>query len=1278
MVDLDRVETAFPHQRFPIPNNPSPVSHIDQTEAQNWPAYYCTPSLPIHTRYLYGFQELRKRLGLQLLPKQMQAAIRDKFQNNWGKRLRQGAVWGKTKPRFNPIANQVSLARPALLTKPALFGTKVIQRTRILYANNTQPAVLPESRPLSAKLHVKAEYLIWVDSLPFSGRVKPVATQNKRKVESRNELFAPMEKAVRGAEARIMRGITLARNGCYYKEQGVKGAINLFGCQKAKSRNKSVSRTVLGPAKAGAAAKTPTRYATKALVLFSSSLGCPEPERSALSLKVCFDRGFFTLPVRSKERRAANPRWYKKIPDSLAVGRVIRKLKTRRFKNRVLDCLGLKVSIKRFKGFNNSNFSVLNLLPSDSYSIYSTLISAARETRFLRKPRRDGLVSCKARPRFCLRNHGWHTPLNRNVPKTSFRFFVEAPDWHTKSKVLYALSSLVSAPLPWWWWSAPIRTPQVKHGWHARPVYGSGFGLEESFKRHRTKVGGTNQHVVGTADEQARKPGVLPQVARVFQATREIKWSPPSLPMTVSYLWRMVRLRLKLRCFCVYKPGPAAPRAEHVGHTTGPFRSVKHLTLEKSHPCRPRLKRFWLDVESSYFTRNKSSHCACKGEFCLLLAGPLLDNVTKPNKVNGKLNVARNRLEKAARALFRIQVGQEARVGLLSPLAGTGPTKPETRFGFDAFGLSCRMGGAERQGQEPERGLSIDELEKQNWLPVDEISYSLVVKNQKHKTSGLAIQEMLSKLDLKRAYKRLKVEEIPNLNAHISILGEREYLTKKRKRLLLRLIERRFTKARRLILIKNLCGSRIKPEWIALSNLPVLPPGLRPIIELDSEQVVVSDPNRLYQKVLFRNKRCLEWQQLGFYVNLATFAQRLLQLAVDALIENGKGGSNPSLAPNGRPLKSLSDVLKGKKGRFRLNLLGKRVDYSGRSVIVVGPTLKLQECGLPLEMALVLFQPFLIRQLIVKKLSFTILQAKNLIHRFERGFSKTSKKGVPFEATFRFVKHRNRQVSLLTKHGGNELPLPGQSVIWEILHQTMRDHPVLLNRAPTLHRLGFQAFQPRLVGGSAILLHPLVCPAFNADFDGDQMAVHVPLSLGARAEAWNIMWARNNLLSPATGQPILVPSQDMVLGCYYLTALRNKPLDSQEGMPSGAALVRTAEYLALKVKLAPSQQNGFYPFSSFTDVLKAYYQSKLNLHTPVWVKACVALVCEKGFEDPLEARISLFGRFNVLFPTQQNTYHRTMFVSSQYVRTTPGRVLLNSAISQASSSTNAYKPSPLV
>src|SRR6266478_4123482 len=285
-----------------------------------------------------------------------------------------------------------------------------------------------------------------------------------------------------------------------------------------------------------------------------------------------------------------------------------------------------------------------------------------------------------------------------------------------------------------------------------------------------------------------------------------------------------------------------------------------------------------------------------------------------------------------------------------------------------------------------------------------------------------------------------------------------------------------------------------KPEWMILTVVPVIPPDLRPLVPLDGGRFATSDLNDLYRRVINRNNRLKRLMELRAPDIIIRNEKRMLQEAVDALFDNGRRGRVITGA-NKRPLKSLADMLKGKQGRFRQNLLGKRVDYSGRSVIVVGPELKLHQCGLPKKMALELFKPFIYSRLDAKGLSTTVKQAKKLVEK--------------------------------------EKP-----EVWDILDEVIREHPVLLNRAPTLHRLGIQAFEPVLIEGKAIQLHPLVCAAFNADFDGDQMAVHVPLSIEAQMEARVLMMSTNNILHPANGQPIIVPSQDIVLGLYYLTLMR--------------------------------------------------------------------------------------------------------------------------------------------
>ena len=308
--------------------------------------------------------------------------------------------------------------------------------------------------------------------------------------------------------------------------------------------------------------------------------------------------------------------------------------------------------------------------------------------------------------------------------------------------------------------------------------------------------------------------------------------------------------------------------------------------------------------------------------------------------------------------------------------------------------------------------------------------------------------------------------------------------------------------AKRLKLIENFMASGNKPEWMIMTVIPVIPPELRPLVPLDGGRFATSDLNDLYRRVINRNNRLKRLMELRAPDIIVRNEKRMLQEAVDALFDNGRRG-RVITGTNKRPLKSLSDMLKGKQGRFRQNLLGKRVDYSGRSVIVVGPELKLHECGLPKKMALELFKPFIYSRLDAMGLSATVKQAKKLVEK--------------------------------------ERP-----EVWDILDEVIREHPVLLNRAPTLHRLGIQAFEPKLIEGKAIQLHPLVCTAFNADFDGDQMAVHVPLSLEAQLEARVLMMSTNNILSPANGKPIIVPSQDIVLGLYYITL--EKEGEPGEGM----------------------------------------------------------------------------------------------------------------------------------
>jgi len=342
-----------------------------------------------------------------------------------------------------------------------------------------------------------------------------------------------------------------------------------------------------------------------------------------------------------------------------------------------------------------------------------------------------------------------------------------------------------------------------------------------------------------------------------------------------------------------------------------------------------------------------------------------------------------------------------------------------------------------------------------------------------------ALQEMLKNIDLE--------EERQSLRAQINATKAVTKLTKLTKR---------------LSTVEAMLGSGNRPEWMILDVIPVLPPEIRPLVPLDGGRFATSDLNDLYRRVINRNNRLKRLLELNAPEIITRNEKRMLQESVDALFDNDRR-SKPITGNNRRPLKSLSNVIKGKQGRFRQNLLGKRVDYSGRSVIVVGPDLKLHQCGLPKKMALELFKPFIYNKLELRGLANTIKAAKKLVEQ-----------GIP--------------------------------EVWDILAEVIHQHPVMLNRAPTLHRLGIQAFEPVLVEGKAIRLHPLVCTAFNADFDGDQMAVHVPLSIEAQTEARALMMSTNNILSPATGKPVIVPTQDMVLGIYYLT--RERPFGKGEGM----------------------------------------------------------------------------------------------------------------------------------
>src|SRR3954467_1020691 len=384
-------------------------------------------------------------------------------------------------------------------------------------------------------------------------------------------------------------------------------------------------------------------------------------------------------------------------------------------------------------------------------------------------------------------------------------------------------------------------------------------------------------------------------------------------------------------------------------------------------------------------------------------------------------------------------------------------------------------------------------------------------------------------------------------------------------------LQKRLKFAKRLKVVEAFRRSGNKPQWMILDVIPVIPPELRPLVPLDGGRFATSDLNDLYRRVINRNNRLKKLMDLHAPEVIVRNEKRMLQEAVDALFDNGRRG-RVLRGANNRPLKSLSDTLKGKQGRFRQNLLGKRVDYSGRSVIVVGPELKLHQCGLPKKMALELFKPFIYNKLEERGLVATIKQAKEMVER-------------------------------------------QSPEVWDILEEVIREHPVLLNRAPTLHRLGIQALEPVLVEGKAIRIHPLVCTAFNADFDGDQMAVHIPLSPEAQIEASVLMLSSNNILSPASGSPLAAPSQDIVLGCYYLTKSKSGAI--------GEGRV----------------------FGNTDDVLVALENRELETLTPIRLRftgELVALPVQRDDQDVIHAE--------------------PVMVDHRIINTTVGRVLFNQAL----------------
>src|SRR2546426_6732393 len=445
-------------------------------------------------------------------------------------------------------------------------------------------------------------------------------------------------------------------------------------------------------------------------------------------------------------------------------------------------------------------------------------------------------------------------------------------------------------------------------------------------------------------------------------------------------------------------------------------------------------------------------------------------------------------------------------------------------------------------------------------------------------TSGMKKKQLVSEDE----YYELTQDETITLNAKMGAEAIRDLLTEidldelsAELRAIAKIensVQRKKETLKRLRIVEAFRQSGNRPEWMILSVIPVLPPDLRPLVPLEGGRFATSDLNDLYRRVINRNNRLKKLIDIRAPEVILRNEKRMLQEAVDALFDNGRR-SRAVRGQGNRPLKSLSDMLKGKQGRFRQNLLGKRVDYSGRSVIVVGPELKLNQCGLPKNMALELFKPFIIRKLEDRGYVQTVKSAKRLVER--------------------------------------EKP-----EVWDILGEIIENHPVLLNRAPTLHRLGIQGFEPVLVEGKAIRIHPLVCQAFNADFDGDQMAVHVPLSSEAQIETSLLMLSTHNILSPAHGRPLATPSQDIVLGCHYLTKPRGEILNPR----------------AQEAGLSPEDPRRLRVFHSPTEVRAAYDNAEIGLHGEIALRAA---------------------GMNLAKPT-----------AGPYVLTTAGRVLFNEVVPQ--------------
>nr|YP_008963596.1 RNA polymerase beta' subunit [Lupinus luteus]AGK82909.1 RNA polymerase beta' subunit [Lupinus luteus] len=487
-----------------------------------------------------------------------------------------------------------------------------------------------------------------------------------------------------------------------------------------------------------------------------------------------------------------------------------------------------------------------------------------------------------------------------------------------------------------------------------------------------------------------------------------------------------------------------------------------------------------------------------------------------------------------------------------------------------------------------------------------------IFRNREISSGAGAIREQLADLDL-RILIDSSLVEWKGLAEEGSADNENEWEDRKVGR-------RKNFLVRRMELAKHFIRTNIEPEWMVLCLLPVLPPELRPIIQIDGGKLMSSDINELYRRVIYRNNTLIDLLTTSRSTpgELVMCQEKLVQEAVDTLLDNGIRGQ-PMRDGHNKVYKSFSDLIEGKEGRFRETLLGKRVDYSGRSVIVVGPSLSLHRCGLPREIAIELFQTFVIRGLIRKQFASNIGIAKSKIRQKE-------------------------------------------PIVWEILQEVMRGHPILLNRAPTLHRLGIQAFQPILVEERAICLHPLVCKGFNADFDGDQMAVHVPLSLEAQAEARLLMFSHTNLLSPAIGDPISVPTQDMLIGLYILTSGNRRGICANRYNTRNCRNYKNERIHENDYKYTKKKKSFF---CNSYDAIGAYRQKRINFDSPLWLRWRLDQRVISSREAPIEVHYESLGTYHDIYEHYLVVRSIKKQIRCIYIRTTVGHISFYREIEEA-------------